>query len=141
MEVEHWARTTPGLFSDFGDMGPVNYLVHAKAQRDDIRVGAYDLQQIPDFHGSDELIADCSLCAWRFPRQVNRPRIVHFCGRKPYLFDRSAYSRPFTIARLEHHRKQHGEAGAWLAVLQEDGRVVVRKAKRRLRRLLGRSAS
>ena len=57
------------------------------------------------------------------PAKIQRPRVAHFCGRKPFLFDRQCYSRPFTIARLEHHRRHHGEFGAWLAVLKRSGDI------------------
>jgi hypothetical protein len=52
------------------------------------------------------------------------------------LFDRKAYSRPFTIARLDHHRKRHGTPGAWLAVLQEDCQRLASKVNRRVGNLL-----
>lgn len=136
MEVETWGRKNPGLFSNFGDMGPLNYLVHAKSQRGEIRVAASDLQHVPEHHGREELVADCAGEVWRFPPGVHRPRIVHFCGRKPFLFDRKAYSRPFTIARLEHLRRYHGGMGAWLTLLNEDRKVLAGKVKRRLKRLL-----
>jgi hypothetical protein len=37
---------------------------------------------------------------------------------------------------LEHHRRHHGEVGAWLAVLNEDRRILANKVKRRLRRFV-----
>ena len=132
LEVESWGKAVPGLFSDFGDMGPLNYLVHAKAQRNEIVIGAADLQHVPVQHGIEELRSDCAPGIWRFPLAVRRPRTVHFCGRKPFLYDRKAYSRPFTIARLEHYRRRRGELGAWLALLTEDCHSIATKAKRRL---------
>ncbi len=69
---------------------------------------------------------------WRFPAKISRPRVAHFCGGKPLLFNGNTYSRPFTIARLEHHRRRHGDLGAWLAVLNEDSRVLANKVRRRL---------
>jgi len=97
-----------------------------------LKTGLADLQHIPDHHGSAEFERDCA--GWQFPKNIRRPRIGHFCGRKPFFMDRKAYSRPFTIARLEHHRRGHGEFGAWLAVLNEERRVLATKIKQRLRR-------
>ena len=77
-----------------------------------IKVAVSDLQHISEHHGVDKLKQDCADSNWHFPKKVRRPRVAHFCGRKPFLFDRGSYSRPFTIARLEHHRRQHGELGA-----------------------------
>jgi hypothetical protein len=139
LDYDHYCRikkladTEPGLFA-WGDMGMLNYLVHSLAQRGKIKTGLADLQHIPDHHGRAEFEQDCAGAGWRFPKSVRRPRIGHFCGHKPFIFDRQAYSRPFTIARLEHHRRRHGELGAWLAVLNEERRVYAEKIRRRLRR-------
>ncbi len=128
-EIKKLAETEPGLFA-WGDMGMLNYLVHSQIQRGKWKTAVTDLQHIPDHHGRAEFERDCA--GWHFPKTIRRPRIGHFCGRKPFLFDRHAYSRPFTIARLEHHRRRHGELGAWLAVLNEERRVLAEKIKRRL---------
>ena len=65
------------------------------------------------------------IAGWHFPKTIHRPRVAHFCGKKPLIFDRNAYSQPFTIPRLEHHRRQHGELGAWTKLLQEEWRMLV----------------
>jgi len=130
VKFEAWDQQVPDLFG-WGEMGMLNYAVHALTQRGTIKSGMADLQQIWGHHGTTELERDCAGGGWRFPKKISRPRIAHFCGRKPFLFDRGAYSRPFTIARLAHHRQQHGEFGAWLAVLNEDRRVLAGKLKKR----------
>jgi len=93
------------------------------------------LQHIWGHHGKEELMEDSVRTDWRFPKKIRRPRVAHFCGRKPFLFDRQSYSRPFTVARLEHHRRHHGDLGAWLEVLNEDRRVLANKVNWRIRRL------
>jgi hypothetical protein len=130
-KVELWGKERNGLFA-WGEMGMLNYLVHAKTQRGDLKVASADLQHIWAHDGKRELEEDCARAAWKFPAPIRRPRVAHFCGRKPFLFDPKAYSRPFTIARLEHHRRQHGNIGAWLAVLNEERRVLAGKVKKRL---------
>jgi hypothetical protein len=60
--------------------------------------------------------------------------VAHFCGRKPLLFDPNAFSRPFTIARLEHHRRRRSNLGAWLTIMGEEARVLASKVKGRLSR-------
>ena len=119
-EVEFWGKETPGLFGDFYEQPLLNYFVHSMTQRGELKVAVSDLQHISGHHGVDELKQDCADSNWHFPKKVRRPRVAHFCGRKPFLFDRQAYSRPFTIARLEHHRRHHGDLGAWFAVLNEE---------------------
>jgi hypothetical protein len=131
-EVMAWERQQPGIFN-WGEQGMLNYIVHAGADRGEMKTAMSDLQHIWGHHGKEELVQDCRGAGWHFPKTIKRPRIAHFCGRKPFLFDRKAYSRPFTIARLEHHRRKGGELGAWLAVLKEEGRVLASKFKRRYR--------
>jgi hypothetical protein len=144
IDVEAMGRQVPGLFesglnSSKGDMGMLNYLVHSMAQRGDLKTTLSNLQHIPGHHGKEELMKDCVGAGWHFPKAIRRPRVAHFCERKPFLFDRHAYSRPFTIARLEHHRHPHGELGAWLTILNEERDVLVGKFQRRLQRAVGRS--
>jgi hypothetical protein len=135
-KLEAWARQVPGLFA-WGEMGMLNYAVHALAQRGRIKSAFADLQHIWSHHGTAELDRDCAGAGWHFPSKIARPRVAHFCGRKPFLFDRKAYARPFTIARLEHQRRHHGELGAWLAIINEDRRVLHIKVRRRLQNFLG----
>jgi hypothetical protein len=130
--AESWGRESPGLFA-WGEMGTLNYLVHAMTQRNEIRTAMSNLQHIWAHHGKAELMKDCAGGGWHFPTEIRRPRVAHFCGRKPFLFDRQAYSRPFTIARLEHHRRHHSDLGAWVAVLNEDRLVLARKLRLRLK--------
>ena len=137
LDAELWGQETLGLFGDFYEQPTLNYLVHSMGQRGELKVATSDLQHITQHHGLDELKQDCAGSNWRFPRNVRRPRVAHFCGRKPFLFNRDSYSRPFTIARLEHHRKQHGELGAWLEVLSEERHVLNGKLRRRFSRPAG----
>lgn len=130
-KIESWEGQVPGLFA-WGEMGMLNYVVHALAQRGEIKTTVSDLQHVWGHHGKQELEQDCADVGWVFPTTIRRPRVAHFCGRKPFVFDRKAYSRPFTIARLEHHRRHHSEAGAWLAILNEDRRVLSGKLRKRI---------
>jgi hypothetical protein len=134
-EVESWGQQFPGLFA-WGEMGMLNYHVHSMAQRGEIKTAMSNLQHIWGHHGKQELMQDCRRAGWHFPKTIGRPRAAHFCGRKPFLFDPKAYARPFTIARLEHHRRRHGELGARFAVLQEDCRRLSSKVRRRVRNLI-----
>ena len=135
-EVEFWGKETPGLFGDFYEQPMLNYFVHSMRQRKELKVAVSDLQHIGGHHGVDELKQDCADSSWHFPQKVRRPRVAHFCGRKPFLFDRQSYSRPFTIARLEHHRRRRSNLGAWLAIMNEETRVLLGKVKGRFSRYL-----
>ena len=119
-------------------MGMLNYLVYAMAHSNELKIVVSDLQHISGHHGVAELKQDCVASNWHFPKTIQRPRVAHFCARKPLLINSNTYSRPFTIARLEHHRTRHGDLGAWLAVLNEDRRILANKVKRRLWNLVGR---
>lgn len=134
--VVAWDRDHPGTFA-WGDMGIINYMVHARAQKGLLSFAVSDLQDMWVHNGREELVEDCAAAGWKFPDVIKRPRVAHFCGRKPHIFDRKAYSKPFTIARLEHYRRLHGEAGAWAALVAEDAGTAVDKVAGRTKRALG----
>ena len=121
-------------FADFADRPLLNYLVQSMTQRGQIKSAVTDLQHVWGYHGKGELMKDCNSAGWHFPTEIRRARVAPVCGRKPFLFDPIAYSRPFTIARLEHHRRHHGQLGAWLAVLNEERHMVAGRLQRRFRR-------
>jgi hypothetical protein len=138
MEVESWGEETPGLFGRFDDQPLLNYFVHSMTQRGEIKSTMTDLQGIWGHHGKEELMKDCAATGWHFPKEIRRPRVAHFCGRKPFLFDRHTYSRPFTIARLEHHRRRQRGLRAWLALFDEDRQILASKVQRRVRNFITR---
>ena len=127
LETEQWAQQDPGLFQ-FGDQGILNYLVHAKSQRGEIKTACSDLQWSRSF-SRDSIEKDCARAGWHFPEKVGKPMVLHFCGRKPFTMNFKAYSRPFTIARLAHHRRRHRLLSAWIHILLEDVCVLLRKLK------------
>lgn len=133
VDTESWNQGTPGGLFKFGEQGILTYLVHSMSQRGEIAITVSDLQHIPAHHGTTNFDRDCFGADWHFPRKVAGPCVAHFCGRKPFLFDRKAYSRPFTIARLEHHRRNRGNVGAWLAIINEDRKVLTGKVRERLK--------
>ena len=137
IDVEAWRKEAPGLFGHFSDQPLLNYFVHSMTQRGEIKSTMSNLQHIWEHHAKEELMKDCSGAGWHFPREIRRPRVAHFCGHKPFLFDPKAYSRPFTVARLEHHRRRRSKIGAWLAVINEEARVLLGKVKGRIRRHAG----
>lgn len=135
VEVVSWgAKQNTPWPQGFYCMPMMNYLVHSMEQKGDLAVQATDLQHIGQHHGLAELEQDCSGSGWHFPKNIKRPRVAHFCGRKPFVLDRKAYSRPFTIARLEHYRRQSSDFGAWLALFNDESRVFVAKIKRKFKR-------
>jgi lipopolysaccharide biosynthesis glycosyltransferase len=111
MAVEQWNEGKQDWLFRFGDQGILNYLVHSLAQRGGRKVAMSDLQYLVRHHGQKEIDQDTNGCRWRFPANIKRHRAVHFCGQKPYMHNRRAYSKAFTIARLEHYRKTRGEIG------------------------------
>jgi len=133
VEALSWRDKDSELWAaGFYTMPMMNYLIHSMSQRGELKVEYSDLQHIWGHHGKEELVQDCVGAGWKFPGSIRRPRVAHFCGRKPYLYDFKSYSRPFTIARLEHHRLHHGELGAWTKLVQEERSFLFRKLQRRL---------
>lgn len=133
-ECEMWGQKAPDMFK-FGDQGILNYLVLANSQRGEIRTSRTDLQWVRSRDNGD-IKRDCARSSWRFPSQVSCPMILHFCGRKPFTFNFRSFSRPFTIARLEHHRRKHNNLTAWQLVLTEDGRTLFVKMIGKIKRLM-----
>ena len=133
MKVQQWRNESPEIFG-WGEMGMLNYCVHALSQRGQIYVGLSDLQHLRSEQGVFEFQNELKSVGWRLPYAIKRPRVAHFCGQKPYLHNWKSYCRPFTIARLEHYRKTRGEMGAWLAVLHEERGILASKIERRFRR-------
>ena len=129
-KVLAWEKAHPGTFA-WGDMGMINYLVHSRAQRGELKIAFSDLQDMWVHNGKEELVSDCLGAGWHFPKAINRPRVAHFCGRKPHLYDIKSYSRPFTIARLEHYRPLKGSLGAWAAILFEEWLDLFHKIKKK----------
>jgi hypothetical protein len=133
-DVGQWEERVPGLFK-FGDQGILNYMVLAKSQRNEIKMTWSDLQWVRscDHEG---LISDSGGAGWNLPKKVGKPMVLHFCGRKPYTFARNCYTRPFTVARLEHHRRKHSNWRAWLVIIIEDGKTLWIKVISKIKRLL-----
>ena len=126
-EMERWAEEAPGLFQ-FQDQGILNYLIFAKNQRGEIKIGWDDLQWSRSFSRKN-IDQDCSVCGWSFPKHVLGNTTLHFCGRKPSTLDLNCFSRPFTIARLAHHQRNHSKWGAWFRILWEDLAMIAYKIR------------
>ena len=135
VKVQKWRDDSPNLFG-WGEMGMLNYCVHSLSQKGLIQVAVSDLQHLRSEQGMDEFIEDLNSAGWRLPASIKRPRVAHFCGHKPYLHNWKSYCRPFTIARLEHYRKTRGELGAWLAVLNEERKILQKRVEGKIRKKL-----
>jgi hypothetical protein len=127
--------------SNFSCMPMMNYIVHSMVDRGLISIAMTDLQHIPIHRGREEIDADLVGAGWCFPQTIKRPRVLHFCGRKPYTFYRGVLTKPFTIARLSHYRSLKSACGAWLSVLREDAGLVASKVAQRIMRRIRKSTS
>ena len=128
-----WENAYPGLFA-FGDMGILNYLILSKKRRGEIKVEMTDLQHIPLFHGVDEIIKDCKGYYLSFPKKIKRPRILHFCGKKPWIYDIRIFQFPYTIARLEHNKTKDNLVISFLKILWIDTRILLTKIIKRFKK-------
>ena len=136
IRIFNWESQFKEPIFKFGEQGQLEYMVHSYGQLGKIKVGCADLQYLTRHHGRGEIDKDSESCGWKFPSCIARPRVVHFCGQKPYLHNWRAYSKAFTIARLEHYRKAHGELGAWIAIIMEEFSIITSKVTRKLVRLI-----
>jgi hypothetical protein len=136
-EVFSWSQTAASPWAkDFVCQPFVNYLVQSKKQKGQIKVGRSDLQYLTRHVGDQEISEELANSRWRFPKEINRPRAVHFCGRKPLIQNRRSDGKAFTIARLEHYRKTRGEFGAWAAVLNEERKILQKRVVGKIRKKL-----
>ncbi len=131
LKLKSESEKQPKMFA-FDDMGILNYLVHSYTQNGKIKSGYSDLQHIPEHHGRKEFETDCLGHGWRFPEKIKRPRVAHFCGKKPFLYDFRSYSKPYTIARLQHHRLSHNILVAWLIIIIEDAKTLRNKVFKKI---------
>jgi lipopolysaccharide biosynthesis glycosyltransferase len=136
VDTSAWNDQVPGGIFQFGDQGLLNYLVLAKSQRGEIKTERTNLQWTRSW-GHAELDNDCSKAGWALPNEPAKPMILHFCGRKPFVFDFKSYSRPFTIARLAHYRRNHSMVGALFVIFLEDTRVYTKRGWPKIKRILG----
>jgi hypothetical protein len=132
MKIKEWDNHFSDSIFKFGEQGQLQYMVHSGNQTGRIKVCWTDLQYVVLHHGPQEIQMDTVACGWRFPMEIKRPRVTHLCGQKPLIFNWKAYSKAFTIARLEHYRKTRGELGAWAAILHDELRNLFAKISRKL---------
>lgn len=136
LRCESWYLELPQLFSflSFPDQGIINYLVFSLNQRGKLKLGQQDLQWIPSHRGFQETVRKFHPQGWLLPAQVESPYIIHFCGKKPYIHDPRSYSKPFSLARLQHYRYQRpGNFFSQIKnIAQEEINVVLSKVKKKL---------
>ena len=120
MKIESWHNAVPGGIFKFWEQGMLDYLVLAKSQRGEIKTAWTDLQWVRS-RDHEGVKHDCKQCGWGFPENIHRPMVLHFCGSKPSTLNFKCYSRPFTIARLDHHQRSRSFIGAWVVIICEDG--------------------
>jgi len=73
MQLEALRKLDSKLFGTFFDMPLMNYWVHSKWQRGEMKVAVSDLQHIWGHQGKAELEQDCVGSGWHFPTTIRRP--------------------------------------------------------------------
>jgi hypothetical protein len=129
-----WERTLaePTLFSWTKCQGLTNYLVFSAAGRGDLLVNVSDRQYIVPDH--PRKATEDRFAKWgRLPDLTGEtPLVVHFCGEKPQILNRRAYSSLFTAFRLQHCRNLGmTSAAGLLRILGEEARLLAPRLKRR----------
>lgn len=141
-EVEEWRRQKPTLFSWTKDQGIMNYLTLSMAQRGEITFKELALQVTTGDQQVDDLEQRFPCPMNHPPEKVERPWILHFCGKKPLLQIRGNFNRPFTAFRLKHYRNLYGSSftgrmRAWIKVSCEEIRMFYLRVDKKLRRMIG----
>ena len=141
LEVEEWRRQKPTLFSWTKDQGIMNYLILSMAQKGKITFQELSLQVTTGDLKLEELESRFPCDLSQPPEIVERPWILHFCGKKPLLQIKDNFNKPFSAFRLQHYRNLYGSscssrARSWLAVLSEEINVFCLRVSKKMRRLL-----
>ena len=137
LELQALSQKYPDLFK-FQDQGIFNFLVQRSIQAGGVDLAINELQYIAADHPRKETQARFGDSPWRLPVNVAEPALLHLCGEKPLLQNLSAYSAPFTAARLEHYKRFfHGDPLASIksrfSIFREELCVLAFRARRKLR--------
>lgn len=106
LDLQEWydiamlQKRDPNVFLFGGEMGPLNFLWAYGCQRKSLRIFSDKYQVIPVDHDDIELQEYYSPEALRANRV--RPAVIHFCGKKPNIFSRSA-----KVASMNFFRKRY----------------------------------
>jgi hypothetical protein len=134
-----WKATeeSPNLFSWTKCQGLTNYIVFSSVQSSGLKVRVSDRQFIITDH-SRQAVEQMFGSSARPPQPFwKQAEVVHFCGQKPLLQNRRAYSALFTAFRLQHYRNLYGtgfvaQIRAWSKILAEEWRVFRPRLARKL---------
>lgn len=125
-------------FFEFGEMGLWNFMVFYETQKNSLAVRSVTYQVIPVDHSEEEMRAEYSPHALG-TKDVLRPAVLHFCGKKAHIFSNSARVAAMNYFRLQFLLLRDG-LPLWKAVVQmavEDMRWVFwAKAKKGWKKLL-----
>lgn len=126
----------PGTFQ-FADQGIFNYMVMKAAAQGQLELQVANRQYLVPDHSLDESIR-CFGPVRRFMCQTEvEPEVVHFCGQKPLIQNRSAYSALFTEFRIRHYQNLYGTGyltriRAWSKIIAEEWRILKPRLARNL---------
>jgi len=111
-------------------------MVFSSNQRGKLRIKVLDLQLVTVDHLKEELEHKfpCSLNS--LPENIQQPKIIHFCGRKPFMYDVNSFSKPFTSCRIAHYQNLYKsqleiQALCWLQLFKEEMNILIEKAQKR----------
>jgi hypothetical protein len=140
LELEDISDRHPNLFQ-FWEQGILNFMVLSLNQSGTLKTHVLDLQLVTVDHPKNKLEEEYSCSLNSLPVNVKQPKILHFCGRKPFIHTPQAYSKPFTACRIAYYQKLYKErlgktALSWSKILEEEAGVLTKKIQRRLHFLL-----
>jgi hypothetical protein len=126
----------PGTFQ-FADQGIFNYMVMKAAASGKLEFQVANRQYLVPDHSLGESVRRFGLERHFVSQQGIEPEIVHFCGQKPLIQNRSAYSALFTEFRIRHYQNFHGTGylariHAWSKIIAEELRILKPRLARNL---------
>lgn len=141
-QCQEWGKSIPGLFAPFGDMGPLNFMIHYAAQKGQIRLHQVPYQVLVPEKAKSELDSE-----FRFegnePVAGQSAKVIHWVGPKPILYRKSIFNGPMTFFRRRHFQNAASAGQVNSVLVREDSRHLVtfvrNKVKKRIRRTIRRS--
>ncbi|BDS07643.1 hypothetical protein NT6N_26830 [Oceaniferula spumae] len=140
LQVEEWRQKKPTLFSWTKDQGIMNYLILSMAQRGEIKFQELNLQVTTGDQQTGDLEQRFPCHLSGPPAKVERPWVLHFCGKKPLMQIRNSFDKPMSAFRLKHYRNKYGDSTigrvrAWQDIILEEINIFFKRLVVKLKRI------
>lgn len=107
------SKSVPGFFK-YWEMGMLNFMIFEAKDQGRCRVRGTDYQVVTNDYPVQMLKSRFD-DAVAHPESVWHPVVYHFCGQKPFVFQKKPYTEPMTYFRFRFKRT-YGRVHGWFAL-------------------------